>query len=131
MKTTISTGGFDYKGLDASARGFVLERAESIHQLARRTAQGIVQIGQYLTEVRDRLGHGNFLPWVEQEFAWTRHTAERFMNVYDQFKLRNLRNLEIDVSALYLRDQEVWQRIGFPGPSVESGGYPDFAEPQA
>jgi hypothetical protein len=41
------------------------------------------------------------------------------------------KQLRMDVSALYLSDQEVWQRIGFPGPSVESGGYPDFAEPQA
>ena len=24
----------------------------------------------------------------------------------------------------------VWQRIGFPGPSSQSGGYPDFDQPQ-
>ncbi len=38
--------------------------------------------------------------------------------------------LRMDVSALYLSDPEVWRRIGFPGPSTRSGGYPDFDRPQ-
>src|SRR5712692_4415414 len=38
--------------------------------------------------------------------------------------------LRMHVSALYLSDPEVWRRIGFPGPSTRSGGYPDFDRPQ-
>jgi hypothetical protein len=40
------------------------------------------------------------------------------------------RQLRADVCALYLSDASVWQRIGFPGPSTDSGGYPDFDQPQ-
>ena len=40
------------------------------------------------------------------------------------------RQLRADVCALYLSDAGVWQRIGFPGPSSQSGGYPDFDQPQ-
>lgn len=40
------------------------------------------------------------------------------------------KQLRMDVSALYLSNPEVWQRIGFPGPSALSGGYPDFDQPQ-
>jgi acyl-CoA reductase-like NAD-dependent aldehyde dehydrogenase len=40
------------------------------------------------------------------------------------------KQLRMDVSALYLSDPNVWQRIGFPGPSIASGGYPDFDHPQ-
>jgi hypothetical protein len=29
-----------------------------------------------------------------------------------------------------MSDPGVWQRIGFPGPSTEAGGYPDFDQPQ-
>jgi hypothetical protein len=36
------------------------------------------------------------------------------------------KQLRLDVSALYLSDPGVWQRIGFPGPSTATGGYPDF-----
>src|SRR5437016_8906907 len=36
------------------------------------------------------------------------------------------RQLRLDVSALYLADPEVWKWIGFPGPSIATGGHPDF-----
>jgi hypothetical protein len=40
------------------------------------------------------------------------------------------KQLRMDVSALYLSDPDVWRRIGFPGPSAQQGGYPDFDQPQ-
>lgn len=40
------------------------------------------------------------------------------------------KQLRMDVCGLYLSDPTVWQAIGFPGPSVLSGGYPDFDQPQ-
>jgi hypothetical protein len=40
------------------------------------------------------------------------------------------KQLRVDVSALYLSDPDVWQRIGFPGPSTEAGGHPDFDQQQ-
>lgn len=40
------------------------------------------------------------------------------------------KQLRMDVSALYLSDPNVWQQIGFPGPSIHSGGYPDFDQLQ-
>ncbi len=40
------------------------------------------------------------------------------------------RQIRADVCGLYLSDAGVWQRIGFPGPSSDSGGYPDFDQLQ-
>jgi hypothetical protein len=40
------------------------------------------------------------------------------------------KQLRMDVAALYLSDPGVWRRIGFPGPAIETGGYPDFDRPQ-
>lgn len=93
---------FDYAALNAETRSYVEDRTEKIHNLARMTAAGIVQIGQYLTEVKDRLPHGKFLEWIEREFAWKADTARNFMHVFEHFKNRNFRDLQIDVSALYL-----------------------------
>ncbi len=39
------------------------------------------------------------------------------------------KQLRMDVSTLYLSDPGVWRRIGFPGPSIETGGHPDFDLP--
>ena len=93
---------FDYRVLAEDDRAFVKERELLIRETAQRTAQGIVAIGQWLTEAKDRLGHGRWLPWLEGEFGWADRTARRFMTVYDAFKLDKLSDLEIDVSALYL-----------------------------
>ncbi len=38
--------------------------------------------------------------------------------------------IRAEVCALYLSQPSVWKRIGFPGPSVEKGGYPDFDQLQ-
>ena len=32
-----------------------------------RTVQDIVEIGRELAKVQERIGHGNFLPWIERE----------------------------------------------------------------
>lgn len=40
------------------------------------------------------------------------------------------KQMRMDVSAFYLSDPSVWQRIGFPGPSALSGGYLDFDQQQ-
>jgi hypothetical protein len=93
---------FNYEALDTDTRRFVLERTERIHNLARMTAAGIVQIGQYLGEVKERLGHGNFLEWIKREFDWGERTARNFMMVHERFKSANFADLQIDVSALYL-----------------------------
>ena len=39
------------------------------------------------------------------------------------------RQLRADVCGMYMSDPAVWERIGFPGPSSEFGGYPDFDKP--
>jgi ribosome-associated toxin RatA of RatAB toxin-antitoxin module len=35
-----------------------------------------------------------------------------------------------DVVFLYCTHPDTWRRIGFPGPSFETGGHPDLAQPQ-
>ncbi|HEY7118756.1 MAG TPA: gluconate 2-dehydrogenase subunit 3 family protein [Tepidisphaeraceae bacterium] len=73
-------------------------------------------------------------------------SAERFAKPLDQLtpqqihdllgQLRDtacpafFKQLRMDVCALYLADPAVWRRIGFPGPSTATGGYPDFDQPQ-
>lgn len=39
-------------------------------------------------------------------------------------------NLRQDACFVYCTDEELWNRIGFPGPVFEKGGYPDFDQPQ-
>ena len=107
---------FSYDLLDRDTANFVHVRASEIHVLGKRAATDIITIGQYLTEVKERIGHGNWLPWLEAEFGWTIKTAQNFMRVYGAFKNENFSHLEVDISSLYLlaapsMDDEVRERV--------------------
>ena len=93
---------FDYSQLDSGTSTFVREQTEEIRGLMKRTAQGILDIGQKLLEIKEKLGHGNFLNWLKTEFNWSEPSAQRFMQVARQFKSIDLMNLEIAPSALYI-----------------------------
>jgi pyruvate/2-oxoglutarate dehydrogenase complex dihydrolipoamide acyltransferase (E2) component len=94
---------FDYARLDVDSAEFVQAWTRRIKGLAKRVAGDVVEIGRGLHEVKEELGHGYWLPWLDAEFGWTDRQAERFMNVHAAFESDNLSNLApIDVSALYL-----------------------------
>jgi len=93
---------FNYNKLNSETYIFVQQRTSEIKALMRRTAQDIIEIGLKLTEVKEELGHGNFIKWLDTEFGWSGATATRFMQVGNQFKFVKLTNLEIAASALYL-----------------------------
>jgi hypothetical protein len=101
-KAAIEQLTFDYRDLTPNDRSFIKERALLIRDAAKRTAEGIILIGQWLTEAKSRLKHGQWLPWLETEFGWSVSTATNFMRVYENVKLATVANLQIDVSALYL-----------------------------
>jgi hypothetical protein len=80
------------------------EHADAIRRLGKQTVENIVEIGRRLVECRDRhLDHGQWLPWLEREFQWSRQTADNFIHVYEaRAKLPKFGNLILPVSGLYL-----------------------------
>ena len=92
---------FDYTSLDTETSQFVQQQTGEIRTLMRRTAQGIVEVGQKLVEVKQKLGHGRFLDWLEAEFEWTHETARRFMTVAQQFG-QSPHIVEFAPTALYI-----------------------------
>lgn len=91
---------FDYAALDASTSQFVQQQTGEIKALMKRTAQDIVEIGQKLVKVKEKLGHGRFGAWLEAEFEWSIQTAKRFMNVAAAFQNQQFVDF-IAPSALY------------------------------
>ncbi|GAB4540934.1 MAG: hypothetical protein Tsb0014_32480 [Pleurocapsa sp.] len=93
---------FNYSDLDSEVRIVVQQRTLEIKNLMRRTVQDIIEIGQKLTEVKARLGHGNYLKWLKHEFEWQERSARNFMRVAEAFKTANFADLDFAASALYL-----------------------------
>lgn len=92
---------FDYTMLDAETSLFIQKQTGEIRALMKRTAQDIIEIGQKLVLVKEKLAHGRFLDWIAAEFEWSYPTAARFMQVANSFS----KTYQIDkfaASALYV-----------------------------
>jgi hypothetical protein len=93
---------FDYQQLDMETRLSVQQFTREIKERIQRSAQTIVEIGERLAEVRERLEDGQFTAWLQTEFAWSRRTAYNFISVFERFGRANVAQLDIAASALYL-----------------------------
>ena len=99
---TIQLTLFDYQELDSETRIVVQQKTEEIKVLMRRTAQDVFDIGQKLSEIKTRLGHGHFGNWLKAEFDWSERTAQNFIRVYVSFKSENVADLNFSQTALYV-----------------------------
>lgn len=92
---------FNYEVLDSETRQIVRQQTGEIRNLMHRTAGDIIEIGRRLTEVKERLPHGAFGPWLEAEFKWTDRTARKYMQVAEAFKTESDSVLNIAPTVLY------------------------------
>jgi hypothetical protein len=80
----------------------LVQHAEAIRVLGRRTAQDVIEIGRRLSEAKEIAGHGRWLPWLEREFGWSDETARKFMRAADVVGDKFQQSWDLPVSALYL-----------------------------
>lgn len=90
--------------LSPSVREFVNRQANRIRYFAKEATENITLIGEALHATKQRLGHGQWLSWLEHEFQWSDRHARTMISVYEWAKCKseNFSNLSIDMSALYL-----------------------------
>ena len=69
------------EGLDAETREFVQLKTDEIHGQIKRTAEGVIKIGQNLIAIKEYLRHGRFLPWLKASFGMSENAALKFMQV--------------------------------------------------
>lgn len=93
---------FDYARLPAEHAGEVRAAAERIKVRLKRTAEDIIEIGRDLIAMKERLAHGQFLPWIEAEFGMTDRTARNFMAVAERFGSKSETVSDFSPKALYL-----------------------------
>src|SRR5262245_24963831 len=50
-------------------------------EAARHSLEYAREAGELLIKVKDRLKHGDWMPWLEEEFAGTPRTAQLYMRI--------------------------------------------------
>lgn len=53
---------------------------------SKMTLMLIFETGKRLTAAKAMLDHGDFIPWLQQNFALSRVTATRYMRIYEKYK---------------------------------------------
>jgi hypothetical protein len=66
------------------------EKAALVEQHGRKTVQAAIDCGRYLTEIKSRLGHGEWLPWLESNWKHSDKWATQFMRLANQNCSSNL-----------------------------------------
>jgi hypothetical protein len=66
------------------------EKAALVEQHGRKTVQAAIDCGRYLTEIKSRLGHGNWLPWLEENWQYSHKWAAQFMRLANMNSSSNL-----------------------------------------
>jgi hypothetical protein len=100
--------GFDYSTLGAGVREDITKATTNIRKRARRMATDILEIGLEARRVKSYLDHGQFVQWVEAEFAeefgWSYQSVMRFVQVSEHFS-QTSQIERFGKSALYLLSQ--------------------------
>ncbi|EMO89141.1 DUF3102 domain-containing protein [Leptospira noguchii] len=58
---------------------------ESVIMAHKRTVRNSIDFGEYLFEVKEKIGHGNFIPYIEKNKAYLgfdRRTASTYLRIY-------------------------------------------------
>jgi Protein of unknown function (DUF3102) len=84
------------------AKPELAEYAEAIRALGKRVLSDVLEIGERLSKARTLIAHGDWLRWLEDEFAWSDETARRFMDVFELSKIHTVWDLDLPLGALYL-----------------------------
>jgi len=66
------------------------EKAALVEQHGRKTVQAAIDCGRYLTEIKSRLGHGEWLPWLEENWRLHQAWASQFMKMANYAHAHNL-----------------------------------------
>ena len=86
-----------------------LSEIRSLHgdvlQAARLSFEKGVRIGELLTEIKKRCGHGNWLQYLEENLPFPERTAQQYMRLFakqDALKSANFADLSISQAYLHL-----------------------------
>lgn len=74
---------FDYAALPAELVDDLKEAADRVRGRHRRITSDIIETGNDLLAVKERLPHGSFGPWISAEFGWSERTARNYMSAAD------------------------------------------------
>ena len=85
MSDTLVAQGFDYSALPTDVADTARAAADRIKGRHQHQMAAVIGTGRDLRAMKELLEHGQYLKWLDAEFAWTDRTARNYMSVAQQF----------------------------------------------
>ena len=83
----------------------------------RRTVEQAIRAGEILSKVKDRLAHGEFLPWIRANCSFSRKTADNYRRLYDysdkMARVANLQEAYRQIETIEKQDRQTEQQRAF------------------
>ncbi len=106
------------------------EAAEACATSARRTVEQAATCGRALLAAKEQCEHGQWMPWLRQNFDYYPSTAQRYMQVAKAASVRNLADHDSVASVLrVLADERAAERTATQ-PEPEPEPQPELAAEQ-
>jgi hypothetical protein len=93
--------GFDYGSLPPEIADALREQTARIRHQVKATATAIVWIGRDLTAVKQMLGHGQFVRWVESECGFSGRSAQNYMRTAEFLEGKSATIALLPLATLY------------------------------
>jgi len=86
----------DYQQVSIVTAGEELNRIHAgIESKMRSTVQDAIRAGEILAQVKERLPHGDFLPWIKLNCRFSQQSASNYMRLFEyRSKLPTVSNLQ-------------------------------------
>jgi flagellar biosynthesis GTPase FlhF len=96
--TVVATLQFDYAQLDHEVAA---EAREAAVRIRTRLKTAYLDTGHDLIRIKERLGHGQFGPWLKAEFDMTERSAENYMNAARWLEGKSEKISDLPAAAIY------------------------------
>jgi len=95
-------GSYQVESLDRTEREINYLK-DKMRTISKATLVVAFELGRRLVGVKAALDHGQFLPWLEQNFLFSQRTARHYMKLYERFQGEPAALLEnLDVHDAYV-----------------------------
>jgi phage N-6-adenine-methyltransferase len=102
-----------------------LQKSATTH--GKRFLADIVEIGKRLDRVKERVGHGNWIPWLRNNFKMSGDTAANYVSLFklsQSPEFRKFRNLPLDILYWLGRKSTPPEKIAEVARRIEAGERP-------
>ncbi|MCC2864896.1 DUF3102 domain-containing protein [Anaerovorax odorimutans] len=87
-------------------------------QVYKTTLDGVIQIGTRLQEVKEMLGHGNWLSWCKENLGYSDRQAQRYIEISQEYGKENSAYLNTTISS-DLSISKAYSLLSLPENEVE------------